>query len=342
MNRRSVLATIAMGAACMITSNLEAAVPEERDAMVTVSGVEIACRFTLPHGAPCGAVLLVPGSLYSDVDGNYPSMNMRPHAYADLARQLGKQGFAVLRMAKIGPGTGSRTTNAEAARRHIDFLTRVEVAAAGLDLLRRTVPARPVIVAGHSEGAVVASLLAVGAADESIDGVSLSGPALPLLSIIRGQVVAMTPRGVASDMTMFDQLVIAIREGRPPSDEAKTNPQTAMLASMPEQGLAYLRSADRIEPVAALAKVRQPVLIVQGGRDESVPPSHADILRAGRGGLPTEVATFPSLTHFYKVAPAGLAPMQSMTLETDSDPAVAEAIARWASHFRRQSTRSRQ
>jgi hypothetical protein len=60
---------------------------------------EVACRFTMPNDAPRGAVLLLPGSLYSDVDGNYPSMNLRPHVYADLAQQLGERGFAVLRMA---------------------------------------------------------------------------------------------------------------------------------------------------------------------------------------------------------------------------------------------------
>jgi len=332
MNRRSLITTMAVGGACLTASDLKAAVPDEQDATVTVSGVEIVCRFTLPQGIPRAALLLLPGSLYSDVDGNYPSMNMRPHAYADLARQLGLRGFVVLRMAKIGPGTGSRTLDSDAALRHVDFLTRVEVAEAGLTLLRRTVPARPTIVAGHSEGAVVTSLLAAGPAAEHIDGVvSLSGPALPLLSMMRAQVAAMAPQGLTPDMTVFDSTAAAIRAGVSPSDEARSNPQTAMLASMPEQGRAYLRTADQIDPVAALAQARQPVLIVQGGRDDSVPSSHSDILRLGRGDLPTEVAVFPNLTHFYKVAPAGLSPIQSMALDTESDPAVAEAIARWAS-----------
>lgn len=336
MNRRAVLPSIIIGAICMTASNLEAAAPQERDAAVTVSGVEIACRFTMPQGTARGAVLLVPGSLYSDVDGNYPSMNMRPHAYADLARQLGERGFVVLRMAKIGPGTGSRTIDADAARRHIDFLTRVEVAQAGLELLRRTVATRPVIVAGHSEGAVVASLLAAGPAGSEIDGVvSLSGPALPILSILRTQVAAMVPPGVTPDMRVFDRAVAAIRAGQTLAGEAKSDPQTAMLASMPEPGLAYLRSTDRVNPVAALAKVQAPVLLVQGGRDDSVPSAHADMLRAGRKTLPTEVAAFPNLTHFYKDAPPGLPPMQSMGLDTDSDPAVADVIAAWAKHLSR-------
>ncbi|MET0267881.1 MAG: alpha/beta fold hydrolase [Duganella sp.] len=308
-----------------------AAAPEEKDATVTVAGVEIACRFTLPSGKSEGAVLLLPGSLYSDVDGNYPSLNMRPHAYADLARQLGERGFAVLRMAKIGPGTGSRTLDASLAARHTEFLTRVVVGSAGLALLRRTVAARPVIVAGHSEGAVVASLLAAGADRQVIDGVvSLSGPALPILDILREQVVAMAPPGAPSDMTLFDRTIAAIRAGDSPPADAKRSSQTAMLATMPIPALAYLRSADRIDPVAALARVQQPVLIVQGGRDASVSSGHADMLKDGRGNSLTEAAFFPTLTHFYKIAPPDLPPMQSMGLVSESDPAVADIIAKWS------------
>jgi pimeloyl-ACP methyl ester carboxylesterase len=309
----------------------EAIPSREHDATVTVAGVEIACRLTAPVGSARGAVLLVPGSLYSDVDGNYPSMNWRPHAYADLARQLGERGFFVLRMAKIGPGTGSRTIAADVARRHLDFLTRVDVASAGLASLRHAVSDRPVIVAGHSEGAVVGSLLASGPEDVDIDGVvSLSGPALPILSIMRTQVMGMAPPGVEPDMTLFDRTVAAIRAGDGVPAEARSHPQTAMLASMPEPAIAYLRSADRVDPAAALSRVRRPVLIVQGGRDDSVPPAHADSLCIARNGQPTELAVFPNLTHFYKVAPANLTAMEAMALESPSDPAVADAIAAWA------------
>ncbi|MES2164136.1 MAG: alpha/beta hydrolase [Pseudomonadota bacterium] len=303
----------------------------EQDDTVTVAGVEIACRLTFPAGAPLGAVLLLPGSLFSDVDGNYPSMNLKPHLYADLAAQLGERGFAVLRMAKIGPGTGSRTLDPLAAARHAQFATRADVAAAGLALLRKSASARPIIVAGHSEGALVASMLASGPDAQAIDGVvMLSGPATRIFSLMRDQLVAMSPSGTGADMTMYDQTIAAIRAGEPLPAAAGANPQTAMLAAMPAFSVDYLRSTDRVDPVAELARVRQPVLIVQGGQDASVPPAHAASLHQGRGKLPTELARFPGLTHFYKVAPPGISPMQSMALDSVSDPAVAERIASWA------------
>ncbi|MCU6498095.1 alpha/beta fold hydrolase [Rugamonas sp. A1-17] len=303
----------------------------EQDDVVTVAGVEIVCRVTLPAGRPQGAVLLLPGSLFSDVDGNYPAMNIKPHLYADLAAQLGERGYAVLRMAKIGPGTGSRTVDPQAAARHADFATRTDVAAAGLALLRKAAPVHPVIVAGHSEGALVASMLAHGPDAQAIDGVViLSGPSSPIFDLMREQLVAMTPAGANADLTMYDQTVAAIRAGEPLPAGAQAHPQTAMLAAMPAFSLAYLRSADRVDPAAELARVRQPVLIVQGGRDASVAPAHADRLRAARGGAPTDLARFPELTHFYKIAPPGITAMQSMALETVSDPAVAERIVQWS------------
>ncbi|WP_446652855.1 alpha/beta hydrolase [Blastomonas sp.] len=307
------------------------AAPDESDALVTVSGVEVACRLRLAAGAPKGAVLILPGSLYSDVDGNYPAMNLRTHAYADLARQLAARGFASLRMAKIGPGTGSRVIDADAAQKHRDFAMRVVVAEAGLDLLQRSVTASPLLVAGHSEGAVVASLLAQGPAGAHLAGVvSLSGPALRLLTLMRDQVAAMAPPGVPPQLAMFDRTVAAIRADEPVPAEALADPSSTMLASMPPPAHAYLRSVDAVDPLAEIARVEQPVLIVQGGRDDSVPPAHADQLRAARATLPTRMAFFEELTHFYKQAPKGMAPMQAMALESDSDPGVADAIARWA------------
>jgi hypothetical protein len=102
-----------------------------------------------------------------------------------------------------------------------------------------------------------------------------------------------------------------------------------MLASMPPEAHVYLRSVDAVDPLAAIAAVRAPVLIVQGGRDSSVTPEQADQLSAARKGLPTANARFAELQHFYKRAAPGMNPMESFGLSTESDPAVADAIARW-------------
>ncbi len=100
---------------------------------------------------------------------------------------------------------------------------------------------------------------------------------------------------------------------------------------MPPQALDYIRQIDRVDPCAAIAQVTVRVLLVQGGRDQSVSPEQVDQLAAARSGLPTEIARFPELQHMYKRAPQGLNAMQSFMLSEESDPAVADAILAWVS-----------
>jgi len=303
------------------------------------AGFAFPCRITRPESvgqrASKGAVLILPGSLFSDVDGDYPSMNMRPHVYRDLARAVAAHGVTAMRMAKPGPGTGTRVIDPARAET-AGFASRIEIAAAALARLASEENARPLVVAGHSEGALVAFLLAASDSGAAIDGVvSLSGPALPLLDIMRKQVAGMAPPGAAPnaapDLSAFDEAVAAIRAGKPLDPALAKNPQTAMMASMGPRALAYIAEVDRIDPIAAIARVPQPMLLIQGGVDVSVSPEQVDALAHARGARPTAVRKFPALTHFYKVAPPGLPPMQNMMLDTDSDPAVADAIAGWMS-----------
>lgn len=323
MNRRTLIATVA---AAPFLMNGAHSMTRETDATLTVRGVKIVGRLTQPAAPAKAAMLLLPGSLYVDVDGNFPSWNMFPNVYRDLATQLAARGIAVMRQAKIGPGTGSETIDLEAAKAHRVFETRVEVASAALDHLRRAVPGTRYFVAGHSEGALVASLLAPQRAEAMAGVVSLSGPALRLLDLMRGQVADMQP---GADLSALDACIAAIRAGQPLPEAAKANPQTQMLASMPPESHVYLRSVDTVDPLTAIAAVRTPVLIVQGGRDSSVTPNQAEQLAAARQGLPTTVARFPELQHFYKRAAPGMSAMEAFALTGETDPAVADAIVEW-------------
>ena len=286
----------------------------------------VIARPATPQSA--SAVLLIPGSLFIDVDGNMPFMNSHSHAYADLARQLATRGHTVLRYAKSGPGTGSQVFDTAAAQHHLRFQTRVEVARAALDsLLHHARPRMPAILAGHSEGSVVAGLAAI--ADSRVAGViSLSGPSVGLLSIMREQLPV--PAGApASAYARFDSAVAALRRGDPLPAWAATEPSTAMMAQIPANGLSYIREVDAVDPQAVYARVTVPVLIVQGGRDPSVRAQHAQALARARRDRPTETAFFPELQHMYKRAADGLDAMQSWALDSESDPDVSAAIDRW-------------
>ena len=311
---------------------------EER-LFVEAAGHRIPAALTRPaSGEPRGAVVIVPGSLFIDVDGNMPQFNARPHAYADLARQLADRGYAALRYAKRGPGTGSEVVDSAEAAANRTFQSRVVVLQAALAELRRRVPAGiPVVVAGHSEGAVVVSMAA--AQGLPTDGVVvLSGPSVGIFGIMREQ-LPLPPGSPPEAYAAFDRAVAAFHAGDPAVRLDAGDPTLRSLAYVQQQGevgVRYMVEIDSVDPAATLARVAQPVLVVQGGRDSSVPAHHASALRAARdaAGLPTETRFFPELTHFYKVAPEGMNPMAAFMLETESDPAVADAVAGWISGLR--------
>jgi len=315
--------------------------PEERSSryveetlFLEVAGHRIPAALTRPvDGAPRGGVVVVPGSLFLDVDGNMPMMNARPHAYADLARQLAARGMVVLRYAKRGPGTGSEVVDRDVAERNRTFQSRVAVLEAALGVLRSRAPGGiPMIAAGHSEGSVVVTMAA--AQGVAMDGVVLlSGPSVGIFGIMREQ-LPLPPGSLPDAYRSFDLAVDAFRRGEIPPELDSTDPTLASLtyvAGYGEAGVRYMVEIDAVDPVRTLVGVHQPVLIVQGGRDSSVPAHHALALRAGRDteGLPTESAYFPDLTHFYKVGLDGLDPMETFMLETESDPSVADEIAGW-------------
>jgi uncharacterized protein len=308
----------------------------EHPVTLHAAGFALPARLTVPAGGgPSAALLLVPGSLFSNVDGDYPHWNVFPHMYAHLARQLAARGIAVFRYAKSGPGTDAVTVDAaEVARHRGDFLVRVRIAERALEqmyelLLILGLITPRIVIAGHSEGAVVASLLAPRA--PPVRGlILLAGPSVGILEIMREQHPAFMPAGRQEEaMRTIDEVIATIRRGDPLSPGLRASPYAGALAQMDEVGLSYMRTCDAVNPVDAVRAVRQPVLVLQGARDGSVPPHHAHRLHEARAGRDSELVVLPQLQHFFKPLPDGLSGMEAFALAGDVDPRVAATIHGW-------------
>ncbi|HVT40585.1 MAG TPA: alpha/beta fold hydrolase [Gemmatimonadaceae bacterium] len=308
------------------------------DLTLHVPGYDIPAALDLPGGERIGGVLLVPGSLFSDVNGDYPAWNVFPHVYGHLAQQMAVRGLAVFRFAKLGPGTGSVETDAAQAKAIRNWPGRMRIARAALEAFRAALRERGAavprfVLAGHSEGAVVVS--ALGREGVDADGiVLLSGPSVGILGIMIEQVRAMTaPGGDGAALATLEAVVACIRKGEAIPDELRTAASgpfgAGALIAMPPDGLTYMRECDAVDPVATIAAVGKPVLIIQGGRDSSVPPHHADRLRAGRVAQRTAYSFFPELQHMYKNVPMGTPDMEAFGFPGETDPRVADAIADW-------------
>lgn len=347
-----LLATLALAAALATPAAPAAAVTpaapalpagvSERMSALTVDGERIPAAIDLPAaGTPRAAVLIVPGAFNSDVDGNYLNQGFYPHTYADIARGLAQRGFATLRYAKDGDGSGTTIVDPLAAGKHDAFAERVVVAAAALRVLHDAAPQAPLAVAGHSEGGLVAALLA--ARDPSVRAlIDLEAPGRPITQVLEAQVHAMlahledddmeTAQIASLEQRAFDAAVDAVRNGaRIPATALTDRFVSLYFGKATDAELAYLRQEDTYDPAQVIAQVRQPVLIVQSRADEVVFPEDAQVLDQARvaAHLPTTLVMLGYDQHLYKRIPSGTPAYAALHLSGQTDPAVIERVAAW-------------
>ena len=323
---------------------------KETHLILEAEGTQFPTALTLPEEqAIKWAIVLIPGSMFNDVDGNYPSANMHPHMYADLARQLAQRGHAVLRYAKAGSDTGSIVLDERKATEHRIFPKQQYIAIEACKKIREHVPqAERLALAGHSEGSVHGLILSQQR-ELGIDAfISLSGPAFRYMDLFihmarklsaeQGEIIDFGAFKVnaANYIRTFELM----REDKPLTAEIKADPTMAFFAQnwdsdspQAQQSRQYMRDYDQIDPCVEIAKIPCPVLIVQGGLDQSgvVADNGERLYKARYPAYPdaTSYAFFPELQHFYKRATPEMNSMESMSLSTESDERVSEAISTW-------------
>ncbi|SRR6266496_2789319 len=316
--------------------------------LLEAEGSQLPAALTLPEEQEVRwSIVLIPGSMPNDVDGNYPAANMNPHTYADLGRQLAQRGYAVLRYTKIGPGSGAVVVDEKKA--HRIFPQQQYIAIATCEKIRELVPqSKRLAIAGHSEGSVHGLVLAQQH-DLGIDAlISLSGPAYRYIDLFIHMARKLSEeQGEIIDFGSFKvnaahyiRTFELMREGKPLTDEIKADPTMEFFvrswdsqSPQAEQSRQYMRDYDAIDPCEAIINVPRPVLIVQGGLDQSgvIADNGERLYQARLAAHPhtTAKAFFPDLQHFYKRAKPGMTAIESMALEGETDERVSDAISVW-------------
>lgn len=318
------------------------------------AGVDLAGTLTTPRGeGPFPAVVLVSGS--GPQDRNESVFGHRP--FLVLSDHLTRQGIAVLRYDDRGVG---QSTGEFGAATTADF---AQDAAAGVAFLasRGEVDRRRIGIVGHSEGGLVAPMVAKDS--EAVAFIALlAGPGLTgeEILVLQGELIGLASgippelveRNTQAQIELFDVLRAAAND-----DEARVLMSQIferLFASLDEQELAALGVVgDRTEyanaqiqqlltpwfryfltydPRVTLGEVDVPVLAINGENDLQVPPrENLDAIEAALikgGNTHYTVVELPDLNHLFQTSTSG-SPAEYASIEETMSPAALELVSNW-------------
>lgn len=277
------------------------------------AGLELPGTLTVPRGAkkPVPVVVILAGSGPTDRNGN-SLMGIRPNSYAQLAWRLAERGIASLRYDKRGV-FGVKGTFDLSTLTLEDFAADARAAA---DALAGDVRFSKVVLLGHSEGSAHALLAARGG--PPVAGViSVSGLGRPLTVVLREQ---LTRQFDSATLVRYDTAMSQYLRGETPKD---VPPQLGMLFVPINQ--TFMRSLASFDPPGAARAVRQPMLIVQGGRDLQVRVADAERLHAARPGA--GLAVVPLANHVLKAASDTTMAGQMGTYQNPAIPIMPDVVS---------------
>lgn len=308
--------------------------------------VRLAGTLTIPAGeGPFVAVLLISGSGLQDRDQTL--FGHKP--FWVLADHLSRAGIAVLRVDDAGTGQSEAHPSPPTLE---DFAADAD---AGVDFLRADARIGTVGLVGHSEGGVVAPMLA-SRRDDIGFVVLLAAPGVPGDELMRRQneriyaaldfpadrrerLLGLLDRlfailkSDASTAAATPEVEAIVREqmqanGVPPAEQ-----QDAQVSAAAAQALApAMRAFLRYDPRPTLTGTRVPVLALNGERDVQVDaeqnlPAIRAALADGENA-DAETHRLPGLNHLFQTAVSGL-PNEYGVLEETMAPVVLDGIRDW-------------
>jgi uncharacterized protein len=315
------------------------------------SPITLAGTLTLPKtNGPHPAVVLITGS--GAQNRNEELLNHRP--FLVLADHLTRKGVAVLRLDDRGVGGSSKGSKNDTSK---DFATDIRAAVDHL-LKDSRIDAKRIGLVGHSEGGMIAPMVAADAPDDVAFIVLLAGPMISggELLQLQGEKILRANGASASDATANRELqrrLFAIL--RSESDQKKVVDRldqelNASIKKLPgvlrtplesEQGRRmqigalnspWMKFFLEYDPIPALQTVRCPVLAVWGEKDLQVPPTeNIDALKKAIPDWESRKITlqvFPSLNHLFQTCGTG-SPLEYQQLPETFSPTALGAVSAW-------------
>ncbi|WP_411564477.1 alpha/beta hydrolase [Pseudomonas shirazensis] len=242
----------------------------------------------LPQQAtPPPVVLIIAGSGPTDRDGNNPAGG-RIDNLKRLALLLAGEHIASVRFDKRGVAASQPATPDE---RNLSVEAYVADTVAWAHKLKADPRFGPLILLGHSEGALIATLAAEQAGVSAV--ISLSGSGRPVAEVIREQLAQrLPPAQLAQGTALLDSLQAG---------------QTSLNVPVPLRQVfrptvqPYLISLLRQDPAAAFAQLKVPALIIQGRNDVQVDVADAELLKAAKPDA--QLVLIDGMNHTLRISP---------------------------------------
>jgi uncharacterized protein len=305
--------------------------------------LSLAGTLTLPPGqGPFPAAILVSGSGPNDRDETVAGH----HPFLILADYLTRKGVAVLRYDKRG--TGKSTGNYDQATTE-DFARDAQAAVSYLKT-RKEIDARKIGLIGHSEGGLIAPMVAAGSSDVAWV-VLLAAPGLKGedVMLLQSELI-LKAAGLDDDRIAkthdFNQqsYALARHEKDPEILETKLSDlveSTGMSTTLPPTAIQsqarlmispWFRFFLDYDPVPTLKKTLCPVLALNGEKDLQIAPKEnlAQIRKAleDSGNKDFQATELPGLNHLFQHAPTGT-PMEYGGIEETMAPEALSSISDW-------------
>jgi alpha-beta hydrolase superfamily lysophospholipase len=210
-------------------------------------------------------VILIAGSGPTDRNGNQPGVQANEYKY--LAQALAKEGIAVFSYDKRIIAQMANKTLDEKTLSFEDFIVDAKDV---FTYFKAKKEYARIIIAGHSEG----SLIGMVAANQNADGfISISGPGRGVDEVIVEQIGAQMP--TLKEETQ--QNLALLKKGQ---TFTSTNP--TLQAIFRESVQPYLISWIKYDPAKEIAKLKIPVLLINGTKDLQVKVKDAELLKQAK------------------------------------------------------------
>jgi len=318
------------------------------------TGVTLAGTLTLPSTpGPFPAVLLVSGS--GPHDRNEWLMGHKP--FLVLADHLARRGLAVLRVDDRGT---AKSTGSFATATSLDFSSD---ALAGIAFLRsrREINPKRIGIIGHSEGGLIAPMVAAKSADVAFV-VLMAGPGVTGEETLYEQARLLNRAGGATEEAVaasrrFQEQAFAILKAEPDpvaAEKLLRDAAKSLAAAQSQQGgkpasvdegqirrmnSPWYRFFLTYDPRLALRQLKIPVLAINGERDLQVPPRQhlPEIAKALKvaGNKDHQIVEMPGLNHLFQSCDTG-SDLEYGKIDETINPAALSVMSTWiVAHTRR-------